>query len=83
MTNTTFGRWIDTFLMEKGVDLEHTLEVAGASGTNYIPVACLVDAMKSAPAHEQAGIKSTVVRIDFLNGNVLDYFRHLARAIAR
>jgi hypothetical protein len=77
-----FANWIDTFLAEKGVDLEHTFEVPGRSGLNLIPVASLVDAMKAAPAHEQAGIKSMVVRIDFANGDVLPYFAHLARAIA-
>lgn len=77
-----FSKWLDTFLTEKGVNLDHLLEAPGASGTNLIPVAVLVDAIKGAPAHEQAGIKSMVVRIDFRNGDVLHYFRHLAQAIA-
>lgn len=49
---------------------------------NLIPVQVLVDAICSAPRHEQAAIKKMIVRIDFLNGNVLDYFKHLAKAIA-
>lgn len=77
-----FNNWLDTFIEEKGIDLEHTLTVNGPSGTNQIPVGCIVDLMKSAPAREQAGIKSMIVRIDFANGDVLDYFAHLARAVA-
>lgn len=78
----TFDNWIDTFLSEKGIDVEHVLTVRGPSGPNRIPVGSLVDLMKQAPRHEQAGIKSMIVRIDFSNGDVLDYFRHLARAVA-
>jgi hypothetical protein len=77
-----FKNWLLTFIDEKQIDLEHTLTVEGKSGTNFIPVDCLVQAMIQAPANEQKGIKDMIVRIDFCNGNVLDYFRHLARAIA-
>ena len=80
---STFARWIDTFLQEKEIDLESILEVPGPSGTNWIPVGALVEMMKGAPKHEQQGIKSMIVRIDFANGDVLDYFKHLAQAVAR
>lgn len=78
----TFDRWIDTLLMEKNIDPDHMLEVEGASGTNFIPVAILIDAIKAAPKHEQSRIKTMLVKIDFVNGNVLNYFQHLAQAIA-
>lgn len=79
---TTFTKWLDTFTAEKGLDTDQVLTVEGASGPNHIPLACLLDAIKSAPAREQEGIKSMVVRIDFRNGDVMHYFRHLAQAIA-
>ncbi len=78
-----FGTWLDTFLSEKGIDAEETLTAEGASGTNWIPVGCLVAMMKRAPKHEQAGIKSMIVRIDFANGNVRHYLSHLAKAVAQ
>ena len=80
---SSFGRWLDTFISEKGLDRDHTFEVEGKSGTNWIPLGCLVDVMKQAPKHEQAGIKSMIVKIDFVNGNVLNYFKHLCQAIAQ
>lgn len=85
MTTTTakrFAKWLDTFLSEKGIDAEETLDVEGPSGLNVIPVGCVVEAMKVAPEHEQAGIKSMLVRIDFKNGSVTHYLAHLAKAIA-
>jgi hypothetical protein len=82
MTNAKFTRWIDTFISEKGLDLDHRFQVEGKSGMNSIPLECLVDAIKSAPANEQIGIKSMIVKIDFLNKPVMPYFAHLAQAIA-
>lgn len=79
---TSFTKWIDTFLSEKGIDLGQVLEVEGKSGLNCIPLECLVDTIKTAPAIEQAAIRNTIVKIDFMNGDVIPFFRHLARAIA-
>lgn len=69
-------------LSEKGVDLEERFQVEGPSGENSIPVGCIVDAMIAAPAHERHAIKSTLVRIDFANGNVRHFLAHLAQALA-
>jgi hypothetical protein len=79
---TTFQTWLSTFISEKGIDTEEILTVTGPSGPNHIPVGCLVEAINQAPAHEQSAIKTTIVKIDFFNGDVLHYFRHLAQAIA-
>lgn len=78
-----FPNWLNTFIDEKGIDREQIIEAEGASGTNYIPVQCLIDLMIQAPKHEQSAIKDTIVKIDFRNGDVLHYFAHLAKAVAR
>ena len=77
-----FSKWLDTFIEEKELDTEATFEVNGPSGTNFIPLGCVVEAIKQAPAQEQKRIKAAIVRIDFFNGDVRDYFKHLAGAIA-
>lgn len=77
-----FEKWLDVFLSEKGIDLEHRFLVDGPSGENSIPVACLVDAIKAAPKHERDGIKGMMVRLDFVNAPILPYLAHLAKAIA-
>jgi hypothetical protein len=81
-TKMTFSKWLDTFLSEKGIDLEKTLTVEGASGPNYMPVEIIVQAIKAASAAEQQQIKTMFVRIDFVNGDVLDFLKHLGKAIA-
>lgn len=77
-----FEKWLDTLISEKGIDTETVLEVSGTSGANFIPLECLISTIKQAPKHERDGIKTMLVKIDFVNGSILDYFRHLARAIA-
>jgi len=78
----TFTKWLDTFTTEKGLDLEQVFTVAGPSGENHIPLGCVLDAIKQAPAHEQVAIKSKIVQIDFRNGDVCHFFKHLAGALA-
>lgn len=82
MTTKTFSKWLRTFLSEKGIDLEETLEVEGPSGLNIIPIGALVVTMIGAPSHEQAGIKNMLVKIDFTNAPVRPYLTHLAKAVA-
>ena len=77
-----FTRWLDTFLSEKGIDMEEVLLVEGPSGENHIPVAVLVTMIKHAPANEQQEITDMLVKIDFANGDVRRYLTHLAKAVA-
>lgn len=84
MSKNAFSTWLNTFISEKGLDLEHTFEVEGPEwGLNSIPLGVVVEHMHIAPPKEQAAIKDMIVRIDFRNGNVLDFFQHLAKAIAK
>lgn len=78
-----FTTWLKTLIEEKGIDTETILNVKSPNGTpNAIPVGCVMEAMNAAPRHEQAAIKTTLVKIDFANGDILHFFRHLAGAIA-
>ena len=79
----TFATWFATFLQEKGIDLEQTIVVSGPSGENVMPLQCVVDAILAAPRHEQHGIMTMLVKIDFRAGSVVDYLKHLAKAIAQ
>lgn len=79
---SAFDRWLDTLIEEKGYDLEAILEIPGKSGTNFMPLSVVANAIKSAPKHEQNAIKTMIVKIDFVNASVLDYFKHLAQALA-
>lgn len=78
----TFKNWLNTFISEKGLDLEHVFEVKGVVwGVHNIPLGVVVEHMYQASPKEQAAIKDMVVRIDFRNGDVMDFFKHLAKAV--
>lgn len=78
----TFTKWLDTLIEEKRIDLDKILEVPGAFGLNLMPVGVVVEAIKSAPAHEQAKIKTVIVKLDFANAPIVPFFAYLAKAIA-
>ena len=80
-------RYLKTLIAEKAAsstphDMGQTFTVNGPSGQNHMTYQNVVDAIAHAPKHEQEAIKRNLVRIDFNNGDVFDYFRHLAQAIA-
>ena len=77
-----FKNWLNRFIDEKGIDREDMIYVDGSSGENAMPVGVVLEHMLIAPSHEQKAIKDMIVRIDFRNGDVMDYFRHLAKALA-
>lgn len=76
-------KWLETFLEEKGIDLDTEIVVQGeVYGDNYMTVEVIVEHIKIAPKHEQDAIKNTLIKIDFHNGDVMHFFNHLAKAIA-
>lgn len=78
-----FAQWLDTFVAEKGLNLDQHFEKVGPSGQlNIIPLANVIQAMKITDKSEQAQIKSELVRLDFRNADVMGYFDHLSSALA-
>ena len=75
--------WIYTLIEEKGLDLEHIIEIDGCFGINYIPLGVVIEHILIAPLHEKTAIKKMLIKIDFINGNILDFFKHLAKAIIK
>ncbi len=75
--------YLNNLINEKsGIDMETIIEVDGPSGCNMIPLGSLVAIILQAPKSEQTAIRTMLVRIDFANGSVMNYFTHLAQAIA-
>ena len=80
--NMNFKTWLNTFISEKEIDVEQIIEVEGSAGMNMIPVDCVLETIKNAPVHEQKEIKNIFVKIDFANGDILHFIKHLAGAMA-
>lgn len=76
----TFKNWFETFLEEKGLPFQ-AWEIEHAGVTHIIDSTVVIEAILTAPHHEQAAIKNMIVRIDFVNGDVNDYLKHLAKGL--
>jgi hypothetical protein len=77
-----FNKWLDTFLEEKGIDLEDSFILKDNSNTeHHIPYGVVIEHIKMATLEEQKAIKDMIVKIDFKNGDVRHFFRHIAQAI--
>ena len=74
-------KYIQNFFDEKEIP-ETTFEVEGPSGTNFIPNDVVIEHIKNAPTSEQNKIGDVLRKIDFMNGNVNDFLKHLAGALA-
>jgi len=82
MATTKFEKWLDTYLEESELPMK-SWEIASSDGTpNFFSTEVVVEFIKAAPKHEQAGIKNMMVKIDFRNGDMNDYFKHLSQALA-
>ena len=79
---SAFNKWLDIFIEEKGIDLEQVIEIKTETNIHYFEVGNIIANIKATTPEEQAGIKDMIVKIDFHNGDVVDYFRHLAQALA-
>jgi len=79
-----FKTWINTFIEEKGIDINHTFEVEGREwGMNLIPVGSIIEFACGLDRASQQKIKATIVKIDFINGDVMHFLEYIAKGMAR
>jgi len=80
------AKYLKTFFEEKGIDREERFTVEGVEhpvfGKHEMPYGVVIDTIMQAPKDEQKKIADMIRRIDFQNGDVKHYLRHLAKAIA-
>jgi len=78
----SFNKWLDTFIEEKGIDLNDVVEITTNNNTHFFEIGNIVEHIKATTKEEQTAIKDMIVKIDFHNGDVIDYLKHLAKALA-
>ena len=77
----TFKKWFETFLAEKDLPFV-SWEIKDRNGeVNFIDSDVVVEHILIAPEDEQSKIKDVIVKIDFANGDVNHFFKHLATAL--
>tara|TARA_R100000234_G_C4929848_1_gene147994 strand:- start:440 stop:691 length:252 start_codon:yes stop_codon:yes gene_type:complete len=78
-----FNNWLDTFIDEKNINKNDTFEINKNGTLNIISYGSVIDHIKITSKQEQEQIKKTIVKIDFFNGDVLHFFKHLGQALAK
>lgn len=76
-TKTDFITWFETFLNEKQLPFE-LFDIHHKNETHMIDTDFVTELIKEAPLKEQQDIKSMIVKIDFVNGDINHFFKHLA-----
>jgi len=77
-------KYFRTLLEEKGISLETVLEVEGAEwGLNMIPVEVVVEFMEGSDIATQKKMRDTLTKIDFMNGDIMDFITYVAKFLAK
>lgn len=77
----SFNNWLDTFIDEKGIALDDIFTIEENGEQHIFEIGNIIETIKATTPKEQAEIKDMIVKIDFHNGDVIDYFKHLAKAL--
>ena len=75
-----YEKWLRTFIEEKGLGLDSEFTVEHEGNIHFISLDFLVGVILKASKEEQEKIKNTIVKIDFMNGDTMHFFNHLATA---
>jgi hypothetical protein len=76
--------YLNNLISEKeGIEMYTEINQEGPSGMNFMTVEVIVEHILIASKEEQEQIKLILLKIDFKNGNIMDFFKHLAKAIAQ
>lgn len=71
---------IKRMLEEKGL-INEVMELEVEGLTHYMPVEVVVEFIADLPNSMQEQIKKKLTMIDFMNGDVLDFVKHLGMGI--
>jgi len=78
-----FKNWIDTFIEEKDLPMEDTFTIDKNGTMNIMSYKTIYEHMLIANDQEQEQIKNMIVKIDYMNGNILNFFQYLGGLIAK
>ena len=76
--------YLNLLILEKGISNETIIEVEGPEwGLNFIPLQIVLDFLISTDKETQAKAKKNLMKIDFHNGDVMHFFKYIAKFIAK
>ena len=78
---SAFNKWLDTFIEEKGIDISETFKSSKKGISMDFSYENVLVNIKSTSENEQEAIKEMLIKIDFYNGDIKEYLRHLSKAL--
>lgn len=78
-----FNEWLNVFIEEKEINTAKTFEFIINETWNYLPLEVVLEFIESLPSDQQSVIKNTLVKIDFMNGDVYHFFKYLAKGMVQ
>ncbi|WP_061311265.1 hypothetical protein [Clostridium botulinum] len=79
-----FKNWLDVFLNEKNINIKDEFyKVEKNNVVHFIEGEVLLQLIKNTDEIEKQEIKHKLIKIDFYNGNVNDYFTFLAECYVK
>jgi hypothetical protein len=75
----TTKQYFESFFAEKEIAYE-LFEIEFAGQTHFIDTDFVIELIKKAPKGEQVQLRNTLVKIDFVNGNVNHFLKFLAES---
>ena len=81
--SSSFEKWLDIFIEEKGIDLNEVFSIETNREVHYFEIGNVIENIKATSKEEQEEIRKMIVKIDFNNADVVDYFKHLAQALVQ
>ena len=79
----SFNKWLDVFIEEKELAIGHAFEFEDGNGYNLMPLEVVIEYLKNQSNDIKNKVKSKIVEIDFLNGNVMNFFEYVAKGIPK
>ena len=73
-------KYLKTFFSEKQLETQN-YEIKGPSGINLISNDVVIEHIMIASIKEQNQIAKTIMKIDFMNGDVNHFLKHLAQGL--
>lgn len=74
-----FEQWLDELVEEKNLDLEQKLKIEHKGFLHLLPLQVVISGIKNLDAKYRSKVKIILTVIDFLNGDVMEFFNHLGK----
>ena len=83
MTERDFETWFDDFISEKQIDPDMPLNIEVGEQFHIMVVQNVIDLIKSSSKEDKKAIMKMLIRIDFFNQSVTDYFEFLVECFVK